>query len=155
MAKRIKYKIGDIFLIPLDEQLNAVAKVIKNHLATVFIIIYKVKPIKADEVIHIDTLSDDNHILMRWSYDSALKSGEWKIIGNSSVSDEFEMPYFRTNDARGVYYLIKGTDTHMGEKEAIEVSEQEAMEKGYPYGITNEIALPKSCMYLFKKNNML
>lgn len=154
MGKRIKYKIGDVFIFELEKGLKGVGCVIKRNLATVFIIIYKIKPFKNADEIDLNSLAQQDALLMEWSYDTALKNGMWEIVGNIPVEENFEMPYFSTDDGAGKYYLRKGGDTHSGVGDLIEVSKEEA-QKAYSLGITNEIALPKSCIYRFNKLGML
>jgi hypothetical protein len=154
LGKRIKYKIGDVFTFELEKGLKAVGRVIKRNLATVFVVIYKIKPFKDAAEIDLNSLAQQDALVMEWSYDTALKKGMWEIIGNIPVEENFEMPYFSTDDGAGKYYLIKGGDTYSGVGDLIVVSKEEA-QKAYSFGISNEIALPKGCIYRFRQLNML
>ena len=46
MGKKIKYKIGDIFIVPLEENLNGAGRILKIDESTVFIELYHMKPVK-------------------------------------------------------------------------------------------------------------
>jgi hypothetical protein len=154
MAKRIKYKIGDVFTFELERGLKAVGKVIKKDVETVFIGVYKIKPFNNNRDINLHNLVGENFLTMMWSYDTALKNGMWEIIGNIPVEEDFEMPYFSTDDGVGKYYLIKGGDTYRGVGGLIEVCKEEG-QKAYSFGIGNEISLPKHCIYKLGLLNMI
>jgi hypothetical protein len=154
LGKRVKYQIGDIFTFELERGLKAVGRVIKKSNTTVFIVVYQVDPFENNNNFDFRCLAEEKPLTMMWSYDTALKNGMWKIIGNIPVEEDFDMPYFRTDDGTGRYYLIKGGDTHEGIGEFVEVTKEEA-QKVYSYGIGNEIALPKECIYRLQLLNMI
>jgi hypothetical protein len=150
----VKYKIGDVFTFELEKGLRAVGRVIKRDMDTVFIVVYQVKPFEKNDEVDLNKLIEQEPLTMIWSYDTALKNGMWEIMENIPVEENFEMPYFETNDCDGRYYLIKGGDTHRGIGGLIEVSKEET-QKAYLFGIGNEIALPKHCIYRFQLLNMI
>lgn len=154
MAKRTKYKLGDVFLIELENGLKTVGRIIKKSSSAVFLIVYKINPVKSKCEIKLNELEKEEDLFMQWCYDTALKNGMWEIISNIPVEEDFEMPYFSTDDGNGKYYLIKGGDKFTGVGHPIEVSKEEAM-KAYSWGIANEYSLPTKCMYLYKKINIL
>lgn len=141
MAKKVRYKIGDIFLVPLENNLKGVGRVLKNNAATVFIELYRIRPInKAYEFIYEEVVKE-KPIVMTWCYDDALRKGMWEIIDNKPVEKELEMPYFWTQDAGDKkFYIRKGTnDSHRTYGERIEITKED-INKYESYGIGNEIS---------------
>lgn len=154
MSRKIKYEIGDVFVFELERGLMSIGRILKNSKATVFIEVYKINPFTDINQIDLSNLDINNILTMEWCYDTALKNGMWKIINNIAVDKNFEMPYFGTSSCDGKYYLIKGGDTHIGIGDPIEVSKEESL-NAYYFGISNEIALPKDCIYKLRKLDMM
>lgn len=141
MAKRIHYKVGDIFLVPLEDNLNGVGRVLKINQATVFMELYRIKPIVDISGFIYDEAVKEKPIVMTWCYDDALRKGIWEIIDNKPIEKEVDMPYFWHQDAADKkYYIQKGTsDSFRTFGERIEISKDET----YKYeseGIGNEIS---------------
>ncbi|NLD46554.1 MAG: hypothetical protein GX660_05070 [Clostridiaceae bacterium] len=109
MAKRIRYKIGDIFLVPLEDDLNGVGRILKKDQATIFIELYKIKPIKDVSEFNFEEVIREKPLAMSWCYDSLIKKGEWIIIDNKPIEEEIEMPLFWHIDSGDMkYYIRKG-----------------------------------------------
>lgn len=141
MAKRVSYKIGDIFLVPLENELKGVGRVLRKNHATIFIELYRIKPIKDISEFNYEDAIMEMPITRKWCYDEGLKKGEWEIIGNKIVDEGIEMPYFWTQDSGDMkYYIQKGTeDSHRTCGDYIEIPKDE-IHKYEPYGIGNEIS---------------
>jgi hypothetical protein len=154
LGKRFKYQVGDVFTFELERGLKSVGRVIKKDMATVFIVVYQVKPFKNNIEVDLNRLTEEKPLKMDWIYDTGLKNGYWDIIGNIPAEENFEMPYFVTDDGRGRHYIIKGGDTHRGVGEFVEVTKEEA-QKACSFGIGNEISLPKECIYRLQLLNMI
>lgn len=109
MAKRIRYKIGDIFLVPLEGDLYGVGRVLNKDQATVFIELYHIKPIKVAFEFDFNEAIKKKPLVMSWCYDCLIKKGEWIIIDNKSIEEEIEMPFFWHQDLGDMkYYIRKG-----------------------------------------------
>lgn len=141
MARRVRYKIGDIFLVPLEGNLKGVGRVLKNNEATIFIELYHIKPIKDASEFDFGDALKQKPIMMTWCYDDALRKGEWEIIDNKPVEGEIEMPFFWQQDAGDKkYYIRKGTnDSFRTFGDRIEISKDE-INRYEPGGIGNEIS---------------
>jgi hypothetical protein len=112
------------------------------------------QPFENNNDVDLNRLLEEKPLKMQWIYDTAIKNGTWEIIGNIPVEQNFEMPYFSTDDGVGKYYLIKGGDTYRGVGGLIEVCKEEG-QKAYSFGIGNEISLPKHCIYKLGLLNMI
>lgn len=141
MAKRIKYKIGDIFIVPLENNLNGAGRILKNNKATVLIELYKIKPFIDSSEFNYEEAIKDKPIVMAWCYDDAIRKGEWQIIDNKPADIDIDMPYFWHHDAvDGKYYIQKGTkDSFRTFGERIEISKEQINEYDAE-GIGNEIS---------------
>lgn len=154
MAKRVKYDIGDVFLIELENELKGIGRVIKKYKATVFINIYK-KLIKNIDELNFNELINEDILYMKWCYDDSLKKEIWKIVGNIVVEENFQMPYFWTEDNfNHTYYLIKGGDTPDGEGAFIKVDKEE-IKNAYVLGVAYDEGIPERIMYKFKEIGMI
>lgn len=141
MAKRIKYKIGDVFLIPLKDDLKGIGRVLKKDESTVLIELYNIKPLKVVNEYDFEEATKKEPLVIHWSYDDALRKGIWEIIDNQPVPKEIDMPYFWTQDAGDMkYYIYKGSqDSYEISGGRKEISKEEIMQYN-PYGIGNEIS---------------
>lgn len=141
MARRIHYEVGDVFLVPLENDLKGVGRIISNKEATVLIELYLIKPVRdTSELNHEDAIKDKPKII-HWCYDDALIKGNWKIIGNKAINEKIEMPYFWFQDAGNMkYYIRKGSIVSfetVGDR--IEISKEEKF-KYEMSGIGNEVS---------------
>ena len=127
MAKKICYKIGDIFLVPLEGDLKGVGRVLNKDQATIFIELYHIKPINVSFEFNFEDAIRKKPLVMEWCYDDALRNSEWEIIDNKPIKREIEMPFFWTQDAEDKkYYIRKGTkDSYSTFGERIEISKED------------------------------
>lgn len=155
MGKRIRYSIGDVFLIDLENGFKGAGRVLKKDMATIFIELYKMKPIKDKSEFDFEAAIKEKPISMIWCYDDGLRSGEWEIIDNKPIEGEIEMPYFWTYDSGfKKYFLIKGTDDYLGEDTGIELSKEE-IDNYDAYGIGTPISVRNIYIHKLRKVNML
>ncbi|NLD46555.1 MAG: hypothetical protein GX660_05075 [Clostridiaceae bacterium] len=156
MAKRIRYKIGDIFLVPLENDLNGVGRVLKNDQATIFIELYKIKPIRDVSEFDFEEAIKNKPLVMKWCYDDGVRKGEWTIFDNKPVDEEIDMPYFWSQDCGNwKYFIRKGTsDSFDTAGERIEISKED-IDKYEPYGIGNEISERNRYMRRLKQAGLL
>ncbi|QHW31291.1 hypothetical protein GZH47_10770 [Paenibacillus rhizovicinus] len=142
MAKRIKYHIGDIILVPVcDMEGWLPARILRQYKATALIEVYGSDIIMESSGFNKEKMFSQKPILTMWCYDAVIKTGEWTIVGNEPVI-QYEDIYFWTKDNSLGYILLKGDENGKGEFTGIAISMEEI--KNYnPYGITNEFALPE------------
>lgn len=111
MARKVKYKIGDVFLVPLEENFYGVGRVLKNSKATIFVELYRMKPIQNADEYHFGNVSKEPPIIRHWCYDTGIREGTWKIIDYQPVEGEIDMPFFWKQDAGDKkYYIRKGSN---------------------------------------------
>lgn len=127
MAKKANYFVGDIFIIELENGLKGFGRILKIDGPSVFIELYKMKPIV--KMRSIDEIKKYLPILSIWSTDLGLRKGIWLILGNNPVNGVVEMPLFYKRDAMNPdkYIIVRGD-------EAIEVREDQIGD-AQPYGI--------------------
>ena len=156
MAKKIKFNLGDIFLVPLEENLYGVGRVLKINLATVLVELYYMKPIKDVADFNFDEAKMRKPIVMAWCYDDGLRNGNWRIFGNKPINEEIEMPYFWTQDAANKKYSIRrGTpDSFMTYGEHIEIRKED-IDKYDMFGIGNEISFGRRYVRRLKEAGLL
>jgi hypothetical protein len=109
MAKKVKYKVGDVFLIPLENGRYGVGRILINYMAVVFIEMYSITPI--NDVLEFDFKEalKEKPISKRWCYDTFLKKGIWTIIDNKPVEGDIDIPYFVSRNDENKPYIKKGT----------------------------------------------
>lgn len=141
MAKRIKYKIGDIFIVPLEDNLKGAGRVLKIDEATVLLEFYRIKPFICSSEFNYEEAIKDKPIVMAWCYDDAIRRGEWQVVDNKPIDIDIDMPYFWYQDSGdGKYYIQKGSmDSFETFGERIEISKEQISEYD-SYGIGNEIS---------------
>lgn len=156
MAKRIRYKIGDIFLIPLENDLYGVGRVLKKDLATIFIELYHIKPIKVASEFDFKEAKSKKPIIMKWCYDDGLRKGEWTIFDNKPVEEEIDMPYFWSQDIGDMKYFIRkgSSDSFDTEGERIEIPKED-IDKYEAYGIGNEISVRNKYIRRLKQASLI
>lgn len=139
MARKIQYKVGDVFLVPLEEDFFGVGRVLINEVETIFIELYRMKPIRSLEEYNYANVSKEIPILRHWCYDTGIREGAWEIIDHQSVEGEIDMPLFWTQDAGDLkYYIRKGSaDSFHTIGERVEIL-KENIHNYEPYGIGNE-----------------
>lgn len=156
MAKRIKYKIGDVFLVPLNEELYGVGRVLRKDHDTVLIELYSMIPIKSVEEYDYAEVSKEEPLVMGWCYDDAVKRGEWQIIDNQEVADKLNMPYFWTFDAGYMkYYIVRGSEEScIARGEEYEIKKEDVV-KYHINGIGNEISEKKRYLRRLKEAGII
>jgi hypothetical protein len=155
MAKRIRYKIGDVFLINLTDELKGAGRVLKKDDDTVFIELFRIKPFKWVADFDYVIASREESTLMIWCYDDHLKNGEWEIIDNIHVEPNFPMPNFWNHSADGKYYLIPGSDTSFGDDTNIRVISEQETKYAQRYGIHSPLNVPYHYTKKLKELNLL
>ena len=98
MAGRVRYKIGDIFQIPLDDNGNVgYGRILLLDKPSIFIELYEVIP--STSKLDINDIKDWKTLFSVWSTDNGLKKGLWIVLGNLTIDEEVKIPDFWTTDA--------------------------------------------------------
>lgn len=139
MANR-NLNIGDIFSIKLEDHSKlGYGKIIKIDKPIVFIDLYKVDTNKGNYTL--EELQNANPLLSIWSTSNGFKKGEWNVVGNSSVNDDYEMPNFwMKSPSTGELILIPGGDVFEAPKNTIKITEDQIGD-AQPYGVFGDIAV--------------
>ena len=139
MAKRIKYSIGDVFSIPLDNDFKGFGRIVKVDKPLIFIELYKEK--RLNDLNSVDELNTNEPILRIWCVDGGIKKGDWMIIGNIPVDSDYKMPRFWTKSAMTDNFLLyEAADTFDELKNASVINEYEIGD-AQPYGVYGDIAV--------------
>lgn len=157
MAKRVKYKIGDVFTIPLEDDLKGVGRVLKNNMEIIFIELYRMSPIKNISEFNFEVVSKEKPLVRCWCYDTFLTRGTWKIINNIPIKGNIDMPYFWSRDIDNEMkpYIMKGTnDSHRTFGERIYISEED-IDKYELSGIGDGIAEQNLYIYRLRKEGLM
>ena len=127
----------------------------KDH-DTVLIELYNMLPIKNEEEYDYLKITKEQPLVIGWSYDDALKKGEWKIIDNQIVADKLDMPYFWSQDAGNMkYYITKGSeDSCIARGEQYEIKKEDIF-KYHINGIGNEISEKRSYIRRLKEAGII
>lgn len=146
MAKKLTYKLGDVFEFDLDEGGKGYGRVLKIEQPSVFIELFKIAP---NNPVELSELEKSERILSIWSVDTGLKKGLWRVIGNIPVLGEVKMPTFWKRDAFDCnkIILIRGD-------ESFEVSQDE-IGNAQPYGIFGHDAVRIRYVHELKQRGIL
>jgi Immunity protein 26 len=100
MTKNIK--IGDVFLIPLDDAGFGVGQVAGNWQGELYLIIYEAT--SATQNVALDEIMSKPPWLAALSLDAKLWNGDWPIIGNVQENlDGVPQPVFKVNQDEQVF----------------------------------------------------
>ncbi|MFB9273929.1 Imm26 family immunity protein [Cohnella cellulosilytica] len=135
MKKKVKFQVGDIFLIPFEDGRFGAGRILKRDEATVFVELYKMKPLNDPSQFDLNHIIANEAIAKMWCYDEGMLKGEWKVVGHKLVELPVIMPDFWKKSAYGKYYLIPGADTHEGDIDQMREVQQEEIKNASPYGI--------------------
>lgn len=142
MARRIKYKLGDVFLVPLENDLYGVGRILRKDEATILVEMYRIKPIRDLSEYDYSEVTKEEPIMVNWMYDTAIKRGTWEIIDNQPVPEHIDMPYFWYRDWSDLkYYVEKGSEeSYCTVGERVEISKKDIEDCKYcGSGIANEL----------------
>ena len=144
MSNKQKFKIGDIFLVPLVNEKYGVGRVLKQDKATIFIELLRIKPvIMPNDSCNEFDFNKEEIALKTWCYDEGLRDGSWSIIGNSVMDEPIQMPNFWRKSVDGKYYIQPGSDTYRGiPEQRVEVTVED-IKGAFPYGIGDSIAVSR------------
>ena len=153
MAARKNFKLGDLLLIPLENDLFGVGRILRRYEGVILIEYYKIKPIKSESEFNFEEAVKEKHFFTNWTYASSIKDGGWLIFGNKPVPDNYDMPFYWRDDGEK-YYIQKGTDEPFLTGERI-VIPREDIHKYSPDGIGNEICNKEGYIYRLKAAGLL
>ncbi len=89
----VKFKIGDIILIPMLDNKFGIARVLnKLRRGTVVLFELFAMPLSYEDEINYEEIVKNNPSLIQWAFGQKIKSGHWKVIGNVKVDLPIDMP---------------------------------------------------------------
>jgi hypothetical protein len=102
MSKRIKTKIGDVFLIPLAENRFGIGQVSASWEGELYIVIFET--VYTSTQVNADEILGKRPILAALSLDALIWNGQWPIIGSitSNLSD-LPHPTYKVNEGHIVF----------------------------------------------------
>ncbi|MFB9273924.1 Imm26 family immunity protein [Cohnella cellulosilytica] len=135
MKKKVKFQVGDIFLIPFEDGRFGAGRILKRDEATMFVELYKMRPLNDPSLFELNHINTNEAIFKIWCYDEGIRKGEWNVAGHKEVELPVKMPGFWDKSAYGKYYLIPGADTHEGDISQKKEIQKEEIGDASPYGI--------------------
>jgi len=93
MAKKALYKPGDIFTLPLAENVNGVGRILIVQSPSLFVGFYK-RIIRNSESVNVDSLVHEEYLLKILCGDLGFSKKEWKIVGNHPLDGNISLPLF-------------------------------------------------------------
>jgi hypothetical protein len=96
MAKKVKYNLGDIFKLPITNDLFGFGRILIIQSPALFVGFYD---LVSPNIIDIDTLKENEPFLKIMCGDLGFKKNEWFIIGNIPLNEKIEVPFFWGKDA--------------------------------------------------------
>ena len=118
------------------------------------------KPLQEKAEFNICEISKESILFYSWYYDKALKKGQWEIVNNIPVQDNYEMPIFVRPDMcfeehRPLYELVKMNNDCL-KYESLGIETTVELYENYPLcGIGNEISEPRLYFIKLKKHNLI
>lgn len=98
MAKKILYKIGDIFKLPVAEGICGIGRILIVQSPVLFVGFYKVV-IKNGDSVDVQKLISQEYLIKIKCGDVGFKKKEWEIVGNISLKNREILPLFWDRDA--------------------------------------------------------
>lgn len=141
MAKKIKYKVGDVFVVPLENGIGYGRILIENR-PFIFCEFYYITPSKK---YSIEDLRDKKTVLSVWCANHGLNEGKWTVIGNIPIEDKLKVPYLLKVDLLNPKkkYLVPA-DVFMKDDEEnyyIKATQDQIKNaKPQPYGLFGDVA---------------
>lgn len=93
MSKKSRYKVGDIFTLPIGKDLFGIGRILIVQSPSLFVGFYK-RIMREGEAISIDSLIHEEYLLKILCGDLGFIKNEWKIIGNLALSERVPLPLF-------------------------------------------------------------
>lgn len=114
--KRVKYKEGDVFRIPLAQGRSAYGRILiikpSRH---VFVEVYRATNGRDPQIAE---LARSDWLLKIYCLDNGIASGNWEIVGHSPLLKPVEMPLFWSDNLfDGKFYLRKDPVVSLGQRE--------------------------------------
>ena len=92
--RRAKIQVGDVFQVPLNEQLTAYGQVVGTYLTAYYYAFFESTSAPEDVVLP-EAVVKSEVTLLGLSLDAALFHERWRIIGNAPVSPAVHLPAYK------------------------------------------------------------
>lgn len=97
MVKKSIYKLGDIFKIPLGDDVYGIGRILIIQSPAMFVGFYQ-QMIKTNDEIDINALNNQEYTLSIKCGDVGFKKKEWEVIGNIPLKNKVTLPFFWGDD---------------------------------------------------------
>lgn len=107
MSKRVKISLGDIVCIPIDDERVGYAQIVAAEPYTYYFAAFE-RAYPRSNPPDIDDLVTDRVALLGIIMTTRIKSGDWPIVGNATVTDKVIFPAYK--EAAGSPHCINVVD---------------------------------------------
>lgn len=99
---RQKAKVGDVFLIPIDDSKFGIGQIAGDWKGELYIVIYDV--VRRLGEVDPTSVSSERPLFAALSLDAKIHNGDWRIIGNVTENlDRVPQPVFKVNQDGQVF----------------------------------------------------
>lgn len=97
-----KAKIGDVFLIPVDESRFGIGQIAGDWKGELYIVIFDV--VHRSDAVDSASVASEQPLFAALSLDAKIHNGDWRIIGNLTENlDRIPQPVFKVNQDGQVF----------------------------------------------------
>lgn len=97
-----KPKVGDVFLIPVDESRRGIGQVVGDWKGELYVVIFR--SVHNSEDVDPESIASEVPLLAALSLDAKIYNGDWKVIGNFRGNIErIPQPTYKVNQDGKVF----------------------------------------------------
>jgi len=97
MAKKSLYTVGDVFKLPVGENIFGIGRILIVQSPVLFVGFFK-RVVKNGEPTSIDNLRGQEYLIRIKCGDPGFKKKEWEIVGNLPLEEKIVVPPFWDRD---------------------------------------------------------
>lgn len=154
MGKRVKYQLGDVFEIPLDDQKKGLGRVVHMDKPLIIIELYSVNP---ELEYSIEEIREAETLLTIWSANHGLRDGEWKIRGNVVLESNFKLPLLAKIDhfdPTRIFLVPSEYFMKENEREKSKIVTLDQKGNAQPYGVFDKKAVELRYIHELKNREL-